>query len=138
MYKFFNYFSALAIVIIASLSIASCSKDEPGTGSKSQLFGTWTYTSADDDGEYETYTLKLNSNYTGSITVNYTTRASLSFTENFNWTLSESSSGNKYIDMIHTGGDFVLMDEDDSSSSWVYIIAGDKLSFGGLAFTRVK
>lgn len=139
MKKFLNYFLALAMIIIASVSVASCSKDddEPKSSGKSELVGTWISSS---DGI--SYTLTLSSNHTGSVkaVINSTVRATISATmsEDFNWTVSESSSGSKYIDLIHTGGDYVLVDEGDSSSSWIYIVAGNRLSLGNLTFTRSK
>ena len=87
------------------------------------------------------YTLTLNSDNTGKIVRNVTSRADVSLTETeyFNWTTSENANSVKYIDFIRTGGDdYILFDEyeDQTQASYSYILAGNTLSFGNLVFNK--
>ena len=116
------------LMLVASLSVSSCKddKDEPKS-EKSQLVGTWRAF----DSEGDPWTMTLNSNNTGNISVTYNTRASVTISENFSWNTSSDSAGNKWLDIIHTSGDDVL-----GTGSYVYIIAGNQLSFGGMVFSK--
>lgn len=116
------------LMLVATLSVASCKddKDEPKSDN-SQLVGTWK--ALDSDGDM--WLLTLNKNNTGNLSVTYTTRASITVSESFSWTTSSDSSGNKWLDIIHTSGDEIL-----STKSYIYILAGNKLSFGGLVFSK--
>ena len=134
---------ALLLGLFAPLPFTSCSKDDepktvipaptPTPEVKDPMIGTWSGTDSDGD----PWVLRLNDDSTGTISLTFSTRAQVTLSERFNWTTSSSSSGNKYIDIIHTGGDYLLMDEDDSHASYVYVVAGDRLSFGNLTFTRM-
>lgn len=122
-------FGLLMLVLFATVSVSSCSKDDDNDAPKGQssLVGVWT--SIDSDGDY--WEMVLNKDQTGSISLTVSTRASLTVTERFAWTTSEDSSGNKWLDIIHTSGDDIL-----GTGSYVYIVAGNQLSFGDLVFQK--
>lgn len=117
----------LMLMIVASLSVASCNKDDEPKSEKSLLVGTWK--AFDSDGDQ--WILTLSSNNTGYISLTYNTRVSITISENFSWNISSDSAGNKFLDIIHTSGDDIL-----GTGSYIYIVAGDKLSFGGMVFSK--
>ena len=130
-------FVTLICLCVMVLPFSSCKNDEPDTP-KSNLTGTWENFQSSASGS-QTYSLVLNSNNTGVITQTITTRAELTIVgkETFNWTTSEDANGNRWLDIIRTGGDdYILTDEDNPSVSYIYVVAGNTLSFGGLVFNR--
>ena len=121
----------LAIVAIASVS-SSCKKDDDGPSSgNSSLTGTW-YQIDEDGWSYE---LVFKSNGTGSITVNTNPSSRSIWEEFFNWTTNQSSDGDTYLTVIHTGGDEV----DFGGYKYNYILAGNTLLISGWGtFTKSK
>lgn len=135
MKKTIRIFGMVLLTILLATVSSACGKDnddEPKSDVQS-IVGTWV--SVDGD---ESYVLTLNNDHTGSVVcrVSSRTRVSISLEERFSWTVSESSSSVKYLDVIHSSGDYIITDEDDKTASFSYILAGQQLSMGGLTFSR--
>lgn len=128
-----NFYKILTLMMITiiSLTTVSCSKDkddEPVAGSEKSLYGVW----IEDTDEYP-YTLTFEKNNTGNIwyEISDDTRATLTMSMNFNWSVSTSSDGSTMLNVIYTGGDQVLWSGHTNINR--YILAGNTLS---IVFTQ--
>lgn len=103
------------MLVFVLLTSACGDKDEPPTPSN-PLVGTWTEIHVSQ----MPFTLVLNSDNTGTISYDTSSRALM--TDRFNWSVQESSNGTSYMNIVHTGGDLII-----HSVVNQYVLAGNSL-----------
>lgn len=136
--KFFYKVLSIMLLTSACTFFQSCSKDddpkpEPDPTpsiTTPTLVGTWKIVDANGD----TGLLNLNSDHTGSISmsvdVSNLSRATVTLTEYFNWNSTDDSSGDHWLEVIHTSGDEIL------NTNNLYILAGNTLQLMGFTWNR--
>lgn len=124
------------LLFLLPLTFISCGdddkeKDEPIPAQPGdELVGRWVQ--QDNDAPY---ILIFNSNKSGTIsfTIGDDSRASLSFSQKFNWSVSTSSDGTTYCNILTISGDDILED-----GRYDYILIRNSMNFGSLKFKKAN
>lgn len=127
------------MVIFMAFAMASCKDDDnkpqlPSTNTTTkgeELVGTWIEDTADD----APYILVFNSDNTGTLSYKFSdndeSRATLSYSQSFKWTVGTTADGITYCNILTTSGDEILDD-----GRYTYIVIGNNMSFGNLRFKK--
>lgn len=109
-------------MVFMAATVSSCSDDDDVELTET-IVGTW----VEKDTKMP-FTLILNGDHTGSISIDTSARALL--TDHFNWSTSVSSDGTNVLNVIHSSGDVIIR-----SIVNQYVLAGNELillfDFGG-------
>lgn len=132
------------MTVIVSLTMASCDKDdkkdEPNSPVVAEsIIGTWVSNESEtnEDGivisKHETITFNADKTGRTSITISASTKAteSYTFTENFSWSLSQTSNGVDVVSFIHNSGEEIY-----GNDRYSYTLAGNILYLAGVRFTK--
>lgn len=112
MSKFFKFFAAALLVVVAGFAFTSCHPDPKPTPNNSSLVGTWTLTETEEDeDEIDTVemTLIFKNDQTGSIKENWRSESRsvslYTYEMKFSWSTVSDSDGNQILQVSYISGD---------------------------------